>query len=99
MPRPCTRREVERIARNVEHYRQNWTYYTEAERTLWGQHRGQASGRARRAKTQERDETIRQLAAQGWSQRGMAKHFGMSKTAIAHVLRMGDGNRTTPMGW
>ena len=55
--------------------------------------------RARRAKTQERDETIHHLAAQGWSQRGIAKHFGMSKTAIAHVLRMGGDNRTTPMGW
>ena len=91
---PKHEREVAYLARSIERYRERWIaegrFYTAQQRFEWGRQRGLKSGEARRAKVQERDETIVDLSAQGWSQRAIAKEFGLSQRAINHILRRGD---------
>ena len=62
-------------------------WYTPDEASEYGRRRGIKSGKARRAKVQERDETIRYMAHHGMSQREIAKHFGLSQNAVGNVLR------------
>ena len=83
---PLSQYEVASLARWIEQMRDKWNYYSPEKKTLWGQRLGVASGKSRREATQERDETILMLAAQGWSQRAIAKDFGMTQQAVNKIL-------------
>ena len=90
---PKHEREVAYLARSIERYRERWIaegrFYTAQQRFEWGRQRGLKSGEARRERLQERDETIVDLSAQGWSQRAIAKEFGLSRNAVVNVLKRG----------
>ena len=76
---------VVKVAGVPQRKRLHW--YTPDEASEYGRRRGIKSGKARRAKVQERDETIRYMAHHGMSQREIAKHFGLSQNAVGNVLR------------
>ena len=87
---PLGLNEVKGIARSVERYRRRWIesgrFYSEGERMAWGTRMGRASGRARRAKTAERDRHIAYLAGQGLTQREIAKAVGLTQRLVSHVV-------------
>lgn len=85
---PLPYMELRGIGRSIDRYRAKWAAGQHSFEFLAKQSaRGKASGKARRAKVQERDETIRQMHKQGQSQRSIGRHFGIDHRAVAHVLK------------
>ena len=86
----CERGEWGFVKVNGARVRRKLHWYTAEEASEYGRRRGLKSGQVRRAKVQERDETILYMASQGWSQRKIAAHFELSQRAINHVLNRRD---------
>ena len=84
--------EVSGIAKSVERYRGRWIAagqfleVGDRERSAWGQARGVRSGQARRKRTEVRDREIVEGRISGLSEREISRKFGISKTAVRHVL-------------
>ena len=83
--------EVAGLAKSVEGYRAGWIakgrFYTEDERQAWGRSLGLRGGVVRRAAKAERDRRIIEGREAGFSQRKLARLFGLSRYAIQHVLQ------------
>ena len=88
---PLDAGEVSGIARSVERYRAGWIaagrFYTEAERSAWGQVRGIRSGQARRKRTEARDRSIVGDRIAGLSIRAIASKHGIGAMTVHDVLR------------
>lgn len=89
---PLEHAEVSGIAKNVERYRRQWDRRGQfdargdMERSLWGQSRGIRSGKARRARTRDRNEKILLLRESGLKQWQIAEKFGLSQGRIAQII-------------
>ena len=87
---PLDQGEVVGIAKSVERYRKRWIatgrFYTEAERSAWGQTRGIRSGQARRKRTEARDLAIIQDVLKDRSIRSVAREHGLSDFAVRYIV-------------
>ena len=92
---PMEYAEVLAIVRSVRRWAHKITeqgkWYTAAQASEHGRRGGVLSGAIRRSKVQERDEKIVELAAQGWSQRAIAKQFGLTRQGVAYLLQSRGG--------
>ena len=93
---PLDAGEVSGIARSVERYRAGWIaagrFYTEAERSAWGQARGVRSGQARRKRTESRDRLIVEAVLGGCSMRSVAKAHKIDPSTVSRIV-----NRDAPL--
>ena len=90
--------EVAGIARHVERYRAKWKAGGWAHCPQWVTRqsaRGIASGKARRARVEQRNREIVAARATGASQRAIAEIFGVSQATVFRVLRMSDSRTNT----
>ena len=82
--------EVAGIAKSVERYRRRWIkqgrFYSKAQRTAWGRERGIRSGKARRKRTQDRDQGIVQAVVSGQSMRSIAREYGLHHRAVEKIV-------------
>ena len=83
---PLGRSELRSIVGSVSRYRDRQTYY--AHDSAAQAERGRASGAVRRRRNEDRDRRIMRLRDEGWTQRAIAAEIGVSKTAIAHILKV-----------
>ena len=87
---PLDAGEVAGIARSVERYRAGWIkrgrFYTESERSAWGQARGVRSGHARRKRTEARDREIVKDRVAGMSIRAIARRHGVTHPLVLYVV-------------
>ena len=88
---PLGYNEVRGIAKSVERYRDQWRQQGWHSNSFIAKQRARARilGKRRREALQERNETIRDLAVQGWRSLDIATHFGLTKRHINRVLQVG----------
>ena len=88
---PLPHAEVAATARSVHRYRARWIakgqYFTQAQRTLWGQARGIKSGAARRKLTEARDKAIIQAVSEGRTMRDVGTEHGLTGAAVYWILK------------
>ena len=88
---PLDAGEVSGIAKSVERYRKRWIekdrFYSQAERSAWGQVRGIRSGQSRRKRTEARDREIVKDVLAGQSMRSVAKDRGLAFKTVWHIVR------------
>ena len=90
---PLEQSHVRSVAKSVTLCRARWiaagAYYTDEQKTLWGQERGVRSGAARRKCTADRDAAIVEAVEAGRSYRNVAREFGLTEGSVRWVVRRG----------